>query len=117
MDNPETLATLGTQETGRSQRKQINIRENRSDNQEWTIQRHWQNWAHKTQDEDNPETLATLGTQDVDNPETLATLGTQGVDKQNTTQHRKLKNEQHRPHQKPGVNLGAHEWYRSAVLL
>ena len=70
-----------------------------------------------TQDVDNPETLATLGTQDVDNPETLATLGTQGVDKQNTTQHRKLKNEQHRPHQKPGVNLGAHEWYRSAVLL
>ena len=48
MDNPETLATLGTQE--------------------WTIQRHWQHWAHKTQDKgqrkpkeqsrmDNPETL------------------------------------------------------------
>jgi hypothetical protein len=33
-------------------------------NQEWTIQRHWQHWAHKTQDEDNPETLTTLGTQD-----------------------------------------------------
>ena len=28
------------------------------------IQRHWQQWAHKTQDEDNSETLATMGTQD-----------------------------------------------------
>ena len=45
MDNPEILATLATQYTG-----QINVRENRRDNQEWTIQRHWQRWAHKTQD-------------------------------------------------------------------
>ena len=45
MDNPETLATLGTQDTG-----QINVRENRSGNQEWTIQRHWQHWIQKTQD-------------------------------------------------------------------
>ena len=37
MDNPETLATLSTQDTG-----QINTRENRGDNQDWTIQRHWQ---------------------------------------------------------------------------
>ena len=29
-----------------------------------TIQRHWQQWVHKTHDEDNPETLATMGTQD-----------------------------------------------------
>ena len=29
-----------------------------------TIQRHWQHLSQKTQDEDNPETLATLGTQD-----------------------------------------------------
>ena len=43
-------------------------------NQEWTIQRHWQHWTQKTQDKgkqnkgqsrmDNPETLATLDTQD-----------------------------------------------------
>ena len=39
--------------------------------QQWTHktqdednQRHWQQWAHKTQDEDNSETLATMGTQD-----------------------------------------------------
>jgi hypothetical protein len=43
MDNPETLATLGTQDTG-----QINVRENPRGNQE----------------KDNPETLAILGTQD-----------------------------------------------------
>jgi hypothetical protein len=32
MDNPEIMATLGTQYIG-----QINVRENRRDNQEWTI--------------------------------------------------------------------------------
>ena len=37
MDNAETLATLSTQETG-----QINVRENRMDNQKWTIHRQWQ---------------------------------------------------------------------------
>ena len=44
-DNQETPATLDTQDTG-----QISIRENRSGNQEWTIKRHLQHWAHKTQD-------------------------------------------------------------------
>jgi hypothetical protein len=28
------------------------VRENRADNHEWTIQRCWQHWAHKTQDEE-----------------------------------------------------------------
>ena len=37
MDNPETLSTLSTQDTG-----QINVRENRGDNQELTILRHCQ---------------------------------------------------------------------------
>ena len=47
MDNPETLSSLGTQDTG-----QINLRENREGNQEWTIQRQCHHWVHETQDED-----------------------------------------------------------------
>jgi hypothetical protein len=74
MENPETLATLGTQDTGRKQTKQLNVRENRRGVQEWKIQRHWQNWVHKTQDEDH-----------------------QNKKQYNTTQLRK--DEQHRPHQ------------------
>jgi len=30
----------------------IYVRENRKGNQEWTIQRNWLYWVHKTQDED-----------------------------------------------------------------
>ena len=52
MINPEKLATMGTQDTGLKQAKQINIRENRRGNHEWTIQRQWQQWVYKTQDED-----------------------------------------------------------------
>ena len=52
MDNLEKLATLGTQDTGRRKTKQIQVRENRRGNQEWTTQRDWQHWVHKTQDED-----------------------------------------------------------------
>ena len=43
MDNPEKLTTLDTPDTG-----QINVRENRRGNQEWTVQRNWQHWVHKT---------------------------------------------------------------------
>jgi hypothetical protein len=45
MDNPETLTAVSTQDTG-----QINVKENRGDNQEWTIQRDCQQGVHKTQD-------------------------------------------------------------------
>jgi hypothetical protein len=54
MDNPEKLATFGTQHTGRRQAKL-------SGNEEWTIERNWQHLVHKTQDKDkqhrkhNPE--------------------------------------------------------------
>ena len=70
MNNTETLATFDTQDTGqinvRENRRdnqeltietlatldtgQINVREKRRGNQECTIQRHWQHCAHKTQD-------------------------------------------------------------------
>ena len=69
MDNPETLATLGTQDTkgkvnkrtikNRQLRDTSNIeyirhrtkgKENQRDNQEWTTQRHWPHWVHKSQD-------------------------------------------------------------------
>ena len=45
MDNQDKLATLCTQDIG-----QINVRENRRDNQEWTIKINWQHCVHKTQD-------------------------------------------------------------------
>ena len=30
----------------------LNVRENLRSSEEWTMQRHWQYWAHKTQDDD-----------------------------------------------------------------
>jgi hypothetical protein len=39
MDKSEKLTTLGTHNTRRRQTKQINVRENRRGNQEWTNQR------------------------------------------------------------------------------
>jgi hypothetical protein len=109
--NSETLATLGTQETGRRQfRDTGNIGPNVDivselssscllftqccqclcivfvlslvypmlpvslnclrpvscvPNRTKTIQTRWQHWVHKRQDEDNSETLATLGTQEI----------------------------------------------------
>jgi len=49
-------------------------------NQEWTIQRHWKHWSHKTQDEDKRNTT----TQDDESK-------TYKIENLNTTQHRKLK--------------------------
>ena len=69
IDNPEKLATQDTQDTG-----QINVREYQRGDQKWTIQRNWQHRVHKTNKRqripkrqskmDNPEKLATQGTQD-----------------------------------------------------
>ena len=75
-DNPETLATLGTQDTRQRQsRDTSNIGHTRHRTK--TIKRHQQHWAHKTQDEDNPETLATLGTQDTGQRQTKRNNTTQ----------------------------------------
>jgi 3-phenylpropionate/cinnamic acid dioxygenase small subunit len=73
MDNPKKLATVGTQDTGQRLEKtemaikngqsketgnigytrhMTKVRENRRGNQEFTIQRNWQHWVHKTQDKD-----------------------------------------------------------------
>jgi hypothetical protein len=59
-----------------------------------TIQRHWQHWAHKTQNDDNPETLAILGSQDTGRRQSRDT-GNIGLTRhrtktnKNTTQHRR----------------------------
>ena len=105
MDNPETVATFATKDTGRRQSRDTgNIRHTRHRTktiqrhwQHWvyktkTIQRHWQHWVHKTQDEDNPETLTTFGTQDT---------GRRHNKTNNTTQKTKMKS-----NTDPTKNLG-----------
>ena len=101
MDNPEILATLGTQDTGWRQTQQGAIKNGQSRDignightrhrvktnttrgyQEWTIQRYWQHWAHKAQGEDKHN----KGLSRMDNPEILATLGTQGTGWRQTQQ-------------------------------
>ena len=84
MDNPETPATSGTYDTGENRRAikngqsrntgniwHIRHRRKPTGNPEWTIQKHRQHLAHKTQEKtdeqsrmDNPETPATSGTYD-----------------------------------------------------
>ena len=96
----------------------------RQTNQEWAIQRYWQHWAHKTQDEDkqikneqsrdtgnNGHTKHRMKTNKtrMSNPEILATLGTQSTgwrqtNQEWTAQHRKLNSTK-----TPGVNPGTHK--------
>ena len=67
MDNPEKLATYGTQDEGAIKHGQSRETGNigytrRRGNQTWTIQRNWQHMVHKTKGQsnmDNPEKLAT----------------------------------------------------------
>jgi hypothetical protein len=89
MDNPETQATLGTQDTGQ------------------TIQRHWQHWAHKNGQSKDTGNIGhtrhrtkvrenqrsnqewTIQRHWTDNPKTLSTLGTQDTGRKQT-QHKQL---------------------------
>jgi hypothetical protein len=83
-DNPETRATVGTQDTGpRQSRDTGNIWYTRHRTK--TIQRHWQQLVHKTQDEDNPETLTTVGTQDTGRRQTKRNNTTQKTEKMSNT--------------------------------
>ena len=34
----------------------VNVREIRTSSQEWTVQRHWQHWKNKAEDEDKHNT-------------------------------------------------------------
>ena len=82
-NNRVTLSTLGTQDTGWRQ----------------TIQRYWQHWAHKIQDEDK-QSRDTVNTGHIryrmktNNRETLSTLGTQDTGWKQTIEW----NCQHWPH-------------------
>ena len=49
-------------------------------NEEWTSQRHWQHWVHKTQDKGQSKPK---GQSKMDNPGELAKQGTQDKEKQN----------------------------------
>jgi len=42
----------GNQSHSSGDRLEINVRENRRGNKQWTIQRHWQHCVHKTQNGD-----------------------------------------------------------------
>ena len=53
MDNPETgnWQHWDTRmDNPRHWHRRTKVRENQRDNQEWTTQRHWQHWVHKSQD-------------------------------------------------------------------
>jgi hypothetical protein len=84
MDNPETLATFGTQETGGRQTKQGAIKNGQS-REAGSI------WVHKRQYEDKQN----KGQSRMDNPETLATLDTQDTGRRQTKQGA-IKNRQSR---------------------
>jgi hypothetical protein len=69
----DKLATLGTQDTGRRGNQ---------------VQTNWQRGVHKTQDEDKQSrdtvNVGYTKTQDEDNPETLSTRGTQDTGRRQT---------------------------------
>jgi flagellar biosynthesis/type III secretory pathway chaperone len=93
VDNPETVATFATKDTGRRQSRDTgNIRHTRHRTK--TIQRQWQHLSQKTQDKDNSETVATFATKD--NPETVATLGTQDTGRRQSRDSGNICHKRHR---------------------
>ena len=98
MDNPEKLATFGTQDTGRRQTKLRG-------NEEWSIQRNWQHWVHKTQDEDKQHWGA------IKNGQSRETGKIGHARHRRKTKHRKLKRWATRTPPKPGVNAEVREGY------
>ena len=97
MDNPETMITLGIQDTG-----QISVRENRRTNQEWTIQR--QGLNRNRQSRDNGSTGYTRHRTNkrqrkpkdqsgMDNPETMVALGTQDTGQISVRENRRINRE------------------------
>jgi len=49
----------------------INVRESRRCNQEWTIQRRCQHWVHKTQDENKQDKNTTQKTKTMSNTDPI----------------------------------------------
>jgi hypothetical protein len=102
MDNPEELATLLVQDTGRRQTQHKSRHRKLKKPSEKTegatkkgLSRENSNIGlHKTQDEDK-----------------------QSKTKQNTHNTENLKDEQHGPHEKPGVTPGAREGKQFHVML
>ena len=88
MDNPEKLATYGTQDKRRRQTKQtiqrnwqhkVHMIKDVFKQNKQCCQRNWQHMVHKIKDEDmyktnNPEKLATYGTQDKRRRQTKQTI-------------------------------------------
>ena len=93
MNNPEMMATLCTQDAGTIKNEQSRDNGNigytrHRGNQEWTIQRWWQYWVHKTQGQsrmNNPEIMTTLCTQDTRRRQTKQKNTTQKTNKTSNT--------------------------------
>jgi hypothetical protein len=94
MYNPETLATLGTQD--------------RRGNTECTTQRHWQHWVHNTNGE-----IQNAQPRDTGNIGYAGHRTKINKKKHNTENH---KDDQHEPHQKSGAKPGAREVSCSCIL-
>ena len=74
--NGQSLETGNIGYTGHKSRT-TNIRKYTRSNQKWTILRNWQHREHRTQVKDNKHQKIQKEQSEIDNPEKLATQGTQ----------------------------------------